>query len=84
MQENIGFFGGLKMLWTGTINTMVMASQMMQKFIHGLLHGAEMFDESMEIAHSNVSMWTEEQRQNLNNLRAAANQPALPAPPVGN
>jgi hypothetical protein len=83
MQENIGFFKGLKILWTGTINTMVMISQTIQTFFHGLLHGAEMFDESMEVAHTSVSMWTEEQRQNLNKLRAEAGAPALP-PPVAN
>jgi hypothetical protein len=80
VQEKVGFFTGIKLIWNALVNTILMFAQTGQTVSRGTLHAAEMFEESMQVAHSGVTEWVkEEQLKNENKLKKLEVPVALPA-----
>jgi hypothetical protein len=81
VQEKVGFFTGIKLIWNALVNTILMFAQTGQTVSRGTLHAAEMFEESMQVAHSGVTEWVkEEQLKNENKLKKLEVPVAIAAP----
>jgi len=83
VQEKVGFFTGIKLIWNALVNTILMFAQTGQTVSRGTLHAAEMFEESMQVAHAGVTQWVEEEQlKNDSKLKKLQEPVALPAPVV--